>query len=327
MVPQLARKLPLAAVIGVIFALGFAPQAMAKGPSATTESPTEIYAKGATLNGTIDTHGEATIYGFYYGTCKPLTFACISQTETQSIPAGESKPIHVSAKVTGLTPGSTYRVILVAANSQLEGTEGGELEFKPRGLYMTGEKSEEEAKQPKIASTGSYYTFAEIEGGGTFNVLGNNKYSGSIFRCKSKYVEVGFFGGPFSAFTIKPQFTECVNGESAPATVNFNGCSYQYTVANAGPPYSGSVALSCPAGKEVELTSSLGCKLRMPAQSFGGTVGFSEVPRSGYSVGGLRAATSASNVTYTLDSTGVMCKLYYSGELQSEGNWLLGVPS
>jgi hypothetical protein len=79
-------------------------------PAATASPATGVGTGGATLSGTIDTHGFQTTWQFEYGP----TAAYGSSTPAQNL-AGGTQP--VSATITGLLPGTTYHFALVASTS------------------------------------------------------------------------------------------------------------------------------------------------------------------------------------------------------------------
>ena len=79
-------------------------------PAASASPATGVGTGGATLSGTIDTHGFQTTWQFLYGP----TAAYGSSTPVQNL-AGGTQP--VSATITGLLPGTTYHFALVASTS------------------------------------------------------------------------------------------------------------------------------------------------------------------------------------------------------------------
>lgn len=80
-------------------------------PRATTGDATNVTTTSATLNGVVNPSGAATTYRFEYGE----TSAYGAQTAETSVGAGRDNRV-VSANITGLQPGRTYHVRLVATN-------------------------------------------------------------------------------------------------------------------------------------------------------------------------------------------------------------------
>jgi hypothetical protein len=91
----------------------FAKFACSQIPTATTLAATNISATGATLNGTVNANGLSTTVTFEIRCCRGSlrTF-----TAVQSPVTGDTNT-DVSADISGLTPGTTYRVRVKAVNS------------------------------------------------------------------------------------------------------------------------------------------------------------------------------------------------------------------
>jgi hypothetical protein len=92
------------------------------GPAIYEEEPTKINATEATLGAQINANGVSTRYQVEYGTNE-----LNAQSPVVTLPAAEG-PVGVSAHLTGLTPGSTYRFRFVAAN-RLGTTQGTNTTF------------------------------------------------------------------------------------------------------------------------------------------------------------------------------------------------------
>jgi hypothetical protein len=97
----------------LLFATAFfgmaANAAVAAPPTPTTLPATSITTTSATVEGTVDTAGAATLYQFQYG----RTASYGSTTIARVIPSGRGT-VSVSAKVTGLLPARRYHFRLVA---------------------------------------------------------------------------------------------------------------------------------------------------------------------------------------------------------------------
>jgi hypothetical protein len=96
-------------------------------PAVSTGAVREVTSASATLTGTVNAQGAPTTYAFQYGT--DTTYALQSPAQYGGS-ATTSQPVTVS--VTGLLPGTTYHVRLVAANSAGTGT-GADVTFKTAG--------------------------------------------------------------------------------------------------------------------------------------------------------------------------------------------------
>ncbi len=94
------------------------PPPTTAAPAATTTAATSVASTTATVNGSVNPNGLATTYSFEYGTTTAYG------TTTSSVSAGSgTSATTVSASLTGLSPGTTYDVQLVAQNA--DGTTGG----------------------------------------------------------------------------------------------------------------------------------------------------------------------------------------------------------
>ena len=97
----------------LLFAAAFlgvaADAAVAATPTPTTLPATSVTATSATLHGTVDTGGAATLYQFQYGRSTSYS----STSSAHVIPAGQGM-VSVSAKLTGLLPGRRYHFRLLA---------------------------------------------------------------------------------------------------------------------------------------------------------------------------------------------------------------------
>src|SRR4029079_10007546 len=74
------------------------------GPAVVTQSPSNVTAVGAKLNGTINALGTSTTGSFSYGT----TTSYGSTAAPTPSPVTGSSVTSVSATLSGLTPGTTY---------------------------------------------------------------------------------------------------------------------------------------------------------------------------------------------------------------------------
>jgi hypothetical protein len=141
-----------------------APAAQAISPTVSTSSATGVGRTSATLRGTVAPHGLATTYSFQYGT----TAAYGSQTASASAGSGTGT-VNVSAKITGLTPATTYHYRVVASNA--DGTSAG------------GDRTFRTSNPPPHAPTILATTpFAPTANGVTFTALVNPNGATTTYR-------------------------------------------------------------------------------------------------------------------------------------------------
>ena len=98
----------------------------AAGPSAETKPATEIKSTSAKLNGMVDPKGvETKSCTFEYGTSavSEKTKPCATS------PGSGTTSVAVSAEVTGLTPGTGYKVELIDESTESKKAEGGQQPF------------------------------------------------------------------------------------------------------------------------------------------------------------------------------------------------------
>jgi hypothetical protein len=113
---------------------------------------------------------------------------------------------------------------------------------------------------------------AQITGEQTTQVL----FAGVVgtWKCNGLTVQ-GELKSESSSLNLAPVYTEC-SWAGVAATVNMEGCTYEFT---AGKTVEGSESkvqatmdIRCPAGKEVKLTLSNSCTIRIPEQTELGSV-------------------------------------------------------
>jgi len=84
------------------------------GPSATTNTATEVTSTSATLNGTVNAKGYSTVVTFEYG----LTASYGIEVTADQSPATGNTDVSVSKNITGLSPSTTYHYRVKAESSQ-----------------------------------------------------------------------------------------------------------------------------------------------------------------------------------------------------------------
>ncbi len=132
------------------------------------------------------------------------------------------------------------------------------------GVYMAGEKSEEAAKQPKFGA--EKYPVSLLGGQTTALSFGVNAGSAKCTTIQ--------FDGKLTAAGAEQSLGSLYSGCTAfgfGATIASNGCQYVLHALNSGPPYVGTVDISCPAGKSIEIVAKLTgvtkCKALISTQS------------------------------------------------------------
>jgi len=117
---------------------------------------------------------------------------------------------------------------------------------QPRGLYLTGKESAEEANQPKFAA--EEYPEA-IEG----DQSASNKHMLTVAggRRLENCDHVGLLStitGATNQLALNVEYSGCtanILGAVLPATMQSNSCYYVLHAQNAGPPYTGSLDIAC----------------------------------------------------------------------------------
>lgn len=93
-------------------------------PDVTTGQATNVGTSVATVTGTVDPNGQATIWDFQYGTTPTASVQTIAQTL-----AGGDVPETVSAQLTGLAPGTWFYYHLVALHGTAAVQSGADAMF------------------------------------------------------------------------------------------------------------------------------------------------------------------------------------------------------
>lgn len=124
MMVRAARTIALAACFLLVSA---AAAVAATSPTVKVSSPTSVKTDSATLNGSIDPNGSATVYRFVYG---PTTALGVD-APLEKLAAGTATK-SVSTTISGLLPGTTYYYQLQASNGA-GGTSSTVHHFKTAG--------------------------------------------------------------------------------------------------------------------------------------------------------------------------------------------------
>ena len=110
--------------VGTAYGADQAFSVTAQAPGATTGAAESVTSTTATLNGTVNPNGIATIYYFEYGTTTAYGFI----TGQRNAGSGWDD-VPVNANIAGLLPNTTYHFHIVAT-STAETTEGNDASFK-----------------------------------------------------------------------------------------------------------------------------------------------------------------------------------------------------
>jgi hypothetical protein len=131
---RVLRGLLLGVVLVLVGGLFAGGSAWAGGgpesPSVEGLAVSEVGAAKATVSVQVDPHGLATMYRFQYGTSEAYG------SETAEAEVSGEEPVAVSAKLTGLAPGSEYHVRIVATDTA--GSEQAVLVFHTLSVGVQG---------------------------------------------------------------------------------------------------------------------------------------------------------------------------------------------
>jgi hypothetical protein len=170
---------------------------------------------------------------------------------------------------------STAHGYTTAAHTTQTGVWVGEGEGE--GLSITGSASENPEARPAFTSS-SYPAVSPVtQSMGAPLML--RTASGNV-KCKAFSAEVGLSQRSSVLGLAESSFRECTAfGQSA--TVGLRSCSFGLSLANVGPPYSGSLSIACGAGDAIEVSvPTAKCSVTVAAQT-AGSVGFENRMTSG----------------------------------------------
>lgn len=171
------------------------------------------------------------------------------------------------------------------------------------GVFVGGEESAEEAKQPKLEAE-SYP--ASLHGtNDTAQVFGTKLGSWSCGTGELNHQQ----SAATASQTLWMSYYLCTPPIGTMKAINANGCEYVLHVANAGPPYQGSLDLSCPAGKSYELVMTVGgntCTIAIPPQT--GLEGIDLTNVGSGSTRGVQLAFELTGMSYSLLGPKLICQ-------------------
>ncbi|HWO15655.1 MAG TPA: hypothetical protein VNM89_02970 [Solirubrobacterales bacterium] len=256
LLPRSIQKTPVAIfAIGLLFAL--APSSALAAPTATTETATEVAATTATLNATISAEGHRTDYLFGYGTSPDIS-EMTSATPKETTSSGS--PVVVSARLSGLGLGTTYYFAIATHDLVTD-------------KYIVGEVR---SFATLSADNGMQFMAAEYPAtiGGSLGLERVFEAGGGLFTvdCRTRNLS-GSFPEASASLTLTPELKSC-GGSFGVITVKMNSCHYVFDVNRNYGVYAGGFAVSCDKeGDTIDYASSVGCTVKVPAQSIPRTSG------------------------------------------------------
>jgi len=252
-------------------------------PEATTEAPSNIKSKEATLNATVNPRGFETTYQFEYGT----TTAYGSKAPASPGAVGSDFWAHAdSQSLTSLTSGQTYHYRVVATSAK--GTTYGEDK-----AFTTMHLPQFEAAE-----------YPATLGGGQESSSILFTIQGSTASCKKATLS-GTQSSFSATLTVVPSFSECTTFGAASGAINPNGCSFTLHAGSKWTAqYVGSVDVGCPAGKAIEISGG-NCAVSISAQSGLNTVGLTNAG----SPSTVKASLEAAKLKYNVTNDGFGCPL------------------
>jgi hypothetical protein len=196
--------------------------------------------------------------------------------------------------------GAIVGAILVSL--ALLGSMAAAAQAKSVGVYVGGEESAEEAKQPKLEAES--YPVSLHGTNSTAHVFGTKRGNWSCNVAEFNHEQ----SAATAAQALWMSYFQCTPPIGSWKAINANGCEYVLHVANAGPPYQGSLDLVCPAGKSYELVMTSGastCTIAIPPQT--GLKGVSLTNVGSGSERGVQVAFEVTGMSYSLVGPKLLC--------------------
>jgi hypothetical protein len=171
----------------------------------------------------------------------------------------------------------------------------------PVGAFMTGEKSEEAARQPSFAAEEYPVSLAgDLSKEHRFQL----KPEGTTLSCQAAGLSSSLPTAT-SSIDVNASYEKCANLLGQTLTVKMNSCHYGFTVANSGPPYTGTASVKCDnEGDGIEFLAGSICTYKLPAQNIG-TATYSTV--GSLNTRKIVAEVSGSGITYLRTYNGFFC--------------------
>jgi hypothetical protein len=122
---------------------------------------------------------------------------------------------------------------------------------------------------------------------------------GGKVECDSHFVTHAI-GGPTSTLELSPTYTNCEAFGFLEATVNTEGCFYQFHVSGSAPTFNNSVDVVCTTGKSIKIAAGT-CRVEVKPQS-----GLTNVATSN-SGSSVLVKPNVSKIAYTVTQDGFLC--------------------
>ena len=162
--------------------------------------------------------------------------------------------------------GKTYTDGKFRSNWKLV-SSGGSLGILPEdGLYLTGEQSAEEAKQPKLNA--ERYA-AKVIGVQDASYTHELEFNVGALEC-GQITTTGLLSSASKSLNMGAAYGDCFVNGLLGTTVQMNSCRYEFDVLNATPLYSGSASIVCNKGDAIVLSIAAyagECVITIPSQS------------------------------------------------------------
>lgn len=148
-----------------------------------------------------------------------------------------------------------------------------------RGFFLTGKKSENPAEQPKFNSEAYWSVVTVVQDAGSPFTFGSPSSEIPGFVCATSSYGEALIAEASAVQDLYPKHSSCTMPGQGSATLNMNSCVYSPEVSNSGPPYVGSLTISCvTGGDKIEISHpNTGCTWSIPPQTISGGVSLENV--------------------------------------------------
>jgi len=235
----------------------------------TTEATTEIGPSYATFNATVDPEGQKTYYQFEYS---PDTSYSLKAPEPHAVAGSGESYVHVSQKVTGLRPNTTYHVrIGTEEQARLFPKFGLPVEFTTPPSVAFCKNNENPCPKANRYGTGTKVSAAlktgtaftlKGAGGETINSCSGSSLEGSVTGAggsgEAASIDVSTASFKECSSAITPEslswHSEITRPEgSSSGTETFSNLRMQMTIFGVSCVYGGKVAFALKGGTQAEL--------------------------------------------------------------------------